>query len=345
MKNWILALGALSLAGAACNPIVLEPLKGTQTTDPGPAPKSMLAMRAGDVNWDLNKSPIGPGGSPPWTDPDSLVLFFSTDSQECSDPVLARRCVGAGPFWQAVIAIPSNLAHPGLISLQDPRITVYAAISFIDGAVECSGGGHQGPSFSGTLELISDGSSTLSVKLTDGVQAFGESTVNGVHKGPLILDGEYTGMLCGALPPAAPPAPALAFHGADLPADPGGSAPPDADAVVVFLGTLPDTCQDPWAAADCTSDLRLKFTLPAALQKPGVLSLSDPALAARYTVPASPGSAGCAESSAAPVNGTVEILTSDAAGLTFKVYQSFVDVTATSGFLYFDGLYSAPICP
>lgn len=90
---------------------------------------------------------------------------------------------------------------------------------------------------------------------------------------------------------------------------------------------------------------RLRLTLPAALQKPDLLSLSDPALAARSMASTTLGASGCAESSAASVNGTVEILKSDAGGLTFKAYQSFVDGTATSGWLYFDGLYSAPICP
>lgn len=341
MKNWILALGALSVVGSGCSPVVLEPLQGTQspespavpatTSGGGAGGPTLLAMRGGDVIWNANSS-FSPENTEPWSNPDSLVLFFSIDPQECSAPVLARRCTGAAPFWQLVIAIPPELDHPGSIDLQDYRINVYWAASLPDGTMACGNGEYLGPLFAGTLEIISDGSTSLSVKLSDGVN------VNGT-----VIDGDYTGQLCGALPPVSPPTPALAIRGVDLPAAPGGGATPDPDSLVVFLGTLPDTCQDPWAAADCTTASRLTFTLPLALQKPGLINLSDPAIAATYTVAASLGSSSCGQPSGPFANGTIEILSSDAGGLTFKVYQSFPGATSPS--LAFDGLYSASICP
>ncbi|MEP7125631.1 MAG: hypothetical protein ABJE95_32170 [Byssovorax sp.] len=349
MKSWIMALGALTLAGTACNPVVLEPLKGAQSTGTGstaaagggPGEVVMLAARAGDIAWSSDGLF---GMNAPWSNPDSLVLLFSSDPQQCSGPVLTPRCSGVGTFWQAVVAIPPELAHPGMISVADPRINVYAAESFPDGSPTCGGGAFEGPILSGTIELVSNGSSALSVKLSGGVQVLGASTANGVVQPPIVLDGEYTAEICGALAPETPPTPALAVLEPNLSPPPGGGMAP-ADSLVVFAGTLPNTCQDPWAAADCTSASRLTFTLPAALQKPGVVSLSDPAIGAAYTVSAPGGSSTCTQPSGPLTNGTVEILSVDASGLTFKVYQSFTDSAATGGWYYFDGLYSAAICP
>lgn len=352
MKNWILALGALSVVGSACNPVVLDPLKATPgavipgdttTSGGGNGGRVVLAMRSGDINWQ-DPDDFHPDGVP-WSNPDSLVLFFGTDAQECSNPVLVHRCLGSGPFWQEVFILPPELAHPGLINLIDPRIAQYSNAFWPNGTTMCGSKGYWGKGRSGTLELISDGLTTLSAKLA-GVEGVGSGAViDGVDQGPLFIDGTYTGDLCGAPPPFAPATPALAIRGMDLPAGPGGMVTPEPDSLVVFLGTLPDTCQDPWAAADCTSAARLSFTLPAALQKPGVLTLSDPALGATYTDAATSGSSTCAQSSWKPTNSTVEILTSDAGGLTFKVYNASLNGTASGGWLAFDGLYSAPICP
>jgi hypothetical protein len=346
MKNWILALGALSLAGTACDPIVLEPLKGTQNavapvvSGGGAASGSkLLAIRGGDVNWQNNNAFV-PWKDETWSDPDTLVLFFSADLQQCGNPVLPDRCLGAGPFWQAIFAIPPALARPGLIDLQDPRITVASSTSFPDGTLQCGGGGFLGPGMSGTFELSGDGSTSLSVKVMD-VQVFGNSVVNGVDQGPIELDGDYLAEICGTLAPAAPPNPALAIRGVDLPAPPGGGASPDPDSLVVFLGTLPFTCQDPWASCTLTSATRLTFTLPLGLQKPGVISLSDPAIASTLTLVVAQT---CGEPTGPMASGTIEILTSDTGELTFKVHDSYTGFNSDPS-LALDGLYSAPICP
>jgi hypothetical protein len=344
MKNWILALGALSVV-SGCSPIVLEPLKGTQSAEtpvvPGPTPTdghTILAIRGGDVLWN-EKDDFGLAHDVFWSDPDSLVLFFSSDFQQCNDPVLARRCLGAAPFWQAIVAIPPELARPGLIDLQDPRIRGYTSLSAMDGTPACGGGGGLGPLSTGTLEILESGPAGLALKLSGGAPGFGN----------VMLDGEYTAQICGTLAAALPPTPALAIRGSDLPAGSGGSssgggAPPDPDSLLVVLGTLPDTCSDPLAAADCTTASRLTFTLPPALQKPGIIDLSDPSIAATYTVAASSASSSCGPPSGPLVEGTVEILTSDASGLTFKVYRSFSSWSQSVPF-YFDGLYAASICP
>lgn len=120
---------------------------------------------------------------------------------------------------------------------------------------------------------------------------------------------------------------------------------PATDSLVVFLGSLPDACQEPWFTINCSTGPRLTFTLPLALQTPGVINLSDPAIAAADIVEASTGGASCAPPAGPLLNGTVEILSSDAGGLTFKVYQSSSDNLAPGWWLAFDGLCSASFCP
>jgi hypothetical protein len=346
MKSWILTLGAIAMVGSACNPVVLEPLKGTQAVEETPSGSTVLAIRGSDVDWQSIDPFPGPNG-PSVTDPDTLVLFFSSDPQVCGDSTLAARCTGATPFWQMIIAIPPQLVRNGPIDLYDVHITTIFGATDMDGTLDCPQVGHLGPGLVGTLTLTGVGTAALSAQL-EGV------TLLTRH---FIPDGVYIPRICGDLPPVQPPTPALAFHGADLPAAPGGGPTPAADSLVVFLGTLPDTCQDPWAAAECSSPWlsRLSFTLPLALQTPGLINLADPAIASTYTIDAAAEGGPCAPPAGPYPNGTIEILSSDAGGLTFKiyqspsydvaVYQSSPGVPPSHNGLAFDGLYSASICP
>ena len=348
MKNWILALAALTVVGSGCSPIVLEPLESHESLTPiddegAAASSSLLAIRAGDAVWTYKGSDFLDGKpwtfGKPWSDPDSLVLFFSSDIQECSDPLLAPRCTSPAPFWQTVVVIPPELARPGLLELRDPRVIGYSRVTFFDGSIDCGGGAGLGPILSGTLEIISSGPSSLSVKLRDGVK-----NVDGT-----VLDGDYTAQLCGVPPLVSTPTPALAIRGVDLPPAPGSTPPGggetlDPDTLFVFLGTVPATCQDPWSSADCSTGSRLTFRLPLSLQQPGLIDLSDPAIAATYTLAGSVSSSTCGQPSGAFEGGTIEILSSDANGLSFKVHGSYSDVTADGPF-GLDGLYAASICP
>ena len=328
---------------------MLDPLNDTQSpaTLAEPIPLShgvVLAMRGGDVNWQENFA-LSPMGGKPWSDPDSLVLFFSLDAQECSNPVLAGHCSTDAPFWQLVLGIPPELARPGLIDLSDQRITEYTSITEFTGAMPCSSSGDEGTSQWGNLELINDGSA-LSAKLRDFPKfGPGEGPKVGQISYPQNIDGDYTAQTCGTLAPLAPSTPALAIRGADLSPSPADFHITPADSLAVFFGTLPDTCQDPWAAADCTKATRLSFTLPLALQKPGVISLADPAIAATYTAAAAGGTSACGLPTGPLELGTVEILSLDADGLTFKIYKSTAFDTTLTRPLFLDGLYHAPICP
>jgi hypothetical protein len=342
MNRWIIALGALSMVGSGCSPVVLEPLNGAQgpitpvvsgtTTGGGSSGSLVLAMRGGDVNWQDNFALAATKG-PIWTDPETLVLFFSGDDQECANPVLAGRCTGAAPFWQAIIAIPPELDRDAPIDLHDPRINAYSVVTDMDGSLTCGGGGGFGPILSGTVVITGRGTPSPSLSL-HGVKRIGGD-----------LDGEYTAQLCGSWPAAAPPTPAYAFHGGDLPPEPGGGPTPPVDSLVVFLGTLPDACTDPWFMVSCTAGARLTFTLPLALQTPGMIDLWDPAISAKYITQASTGGSACAPPAGPLPYGTLEILSSDAGGLTFKIFQSSWDTAPLSSWIGFDGLYSASICP
>jgi hypothetical protein len=343
MNRWIIALGVLSMVGSGCSPVVLEPINGAPAAETpvvsgsssggGASGNVVLAIRGGDVNWQDNFD-LPPSTGKIWTDPDTLVLFFSSDPQECANPVLAGRCTGATPFWQTIIAIPPELARNGPIDLHDPRISGYSVLTISDGSLTCGRGGGAGPLFAGTLTLTGAGSPSLSVTL-EGVNTVGS----------VPLDGVYTPQVCGALPPVSPPTAAFAFHGADLPPAPAGGPTPDADSLVVFVGNMPDACTDPWFTINCTNSPRLMFTLPLALQAPGVIDLADPAIAAKFIVEAVTSGGACAPPGGPFLNGKIEILTSDAGGLTFKVSRSSSETTSKIAWLAFDGLYSASICP
>jgi len=190
MKSWMMVLGALAVVGSGCSPIELDPLEKTE--DPG-APivlgTNVIAIRGGDVNWNDNFA-MAPQSGKFWSSPDARVLFFSGDAQECSDPVLAGRCSGA-PFWQTILAIPPELDLPGVIDLQDPRVLLYSVMTVADGSPNCGGGGMVVPLSSvplaGTLEIISDGPTSLTVKVRN------VASINGV-----ALDGDYTAEICGS---------------------------------------------------------------------------------------------------------------------------------------------------
>ena len=87
---------------------------------------------------------------------------------------------------------------------------------------------------------------------------------------------------------------------------------------------------------------RVTFSLPPELQKPGVISLADPAINASYASTRS--SAGCKEGSGSFEDGTIEILSIDEGELVFKVFGSGGYIQEI-GYLVVDGLYAASICP
>ena len=196
MKSWILALGALAVVESGCSPVVLDPLEENEATPLGPIlfgtpmpANSVLAFRGGDVNWNDNCNLALMKGKF-WSDPDSRVLFFSGDTQQCSDPVLAARC-GVMTFWQTILAIPPELDVPGVIDLQDPRVRMYNVMSNPEDSPTCGGGGMVGGvlsvEHSSTLEIIDDGLISLTVKVRGVVSIQGNA-----------LDGDYHAHICGS---------------------------------------------------------------------------------------------------------------------------------------------------
>ena len=337
MKRWITALGTLAMMSGGCAPTVLDPVHGEggsssagTTTASGPGSSTALdalAMRAGDL----------PSGSGPWPqtpDPDALVLFFASEAQSCSDPFINMPLnmvpsSSCDPYWQTALLIPPELDRAGLIDLRDPRIGWAASEVF----ASCAGqGGGVTPGTQGTLEILGSDATSVSVTLSGGVKSM-----------MTVIDGSYSAKRCDTAPPVTPPAPAIAILGANLPAADGG-ATPDPTALYVFLGSAPETCQDPLSDIDCTNTSRLVFSLPASLQQPGTISLSDPAIAATGTVSGSPQSPPCAATTASFTQGTLEISSIDATAISFTVYQSFIPGASVTGGFDADGLYAASIC-
>lgn len=332
MKRWIMTLAASATVSGGCAPLVLEPIEDTGYI--------AIAMRAGDIAPGVSLwLPDDDGNAP---DPDSLVLLFSSDLQQCSsNPVLPMQC-DATPFWQSAYLIPPELNHVGPIDLLNRRTLVFQQGMFPSGNnnYPCDFGTMTWRGFGDTLEIISSGPSSLVVNLSEGTHAMPN----------IPIDGDYLVHRCGPPPPEAPPEPALAIYGADLPPPPvlpvdassSGNVNAGADALHIFLGSAAHTCEDPWAPIACTETQRVTFSLPPELQQPGVIELSDPAISASYGY--SWGSQECIDSGGGFEEGTIEILSIDEGGLVFKVYGSGVFIGSV-GFVTVDGLYAASICP
>jgi hypothetical protein len=287
-------------------------------------------MRAGDL----------PPGTAPWSgtpDPDALVLLFASKAQQCAAPwfngtLQPPPCTAPG-WWQAALLVPPDLDRPGPVDLSDPWIAWAATEVFAN----CQGGGQEVSQgrVGGTLDILSSDPGSLSVELSGGVNAVTFATV---------IDGAYTVQRCDAAPPAAAPTPAIAILGANLPAVDGGvdgGATPDPTALYVILGAPLATCQDPLPNIDCQNTWRMVFSLPASLQHPGTIELTDPAIAATAARSGDPASPPCATLRAPFTPGTVQIDSIDATGISFSVYQAHFPHPGIDA----DGLYAASICP
>ncbi|WP_437734541.1 hypothetical protein [Sorangium sp. So ce1335] len=188
MKRMILALGVMAIASTGCDEIVFEPVfDWTSPSDPvtPPSPSepeedvepptpSAIAMRAGDA----------PPDSPYWgmDDPDTLILAFNSDVQECPPTAIKATCENA-PMWQLILTIPSDLVVPGLIDLSDRRIFFSESLSLADPS--CAFGGGAGTGYRGTLEIVTSDETSMFVKLRGA----------GMRD---QVNGDYTVERCGA---------------------------------------------------------------------------------------------------------------------------------------------------
>ncbi|XXT25243.1 hypothetical protein WME94_27295 [Sorangium sp. So ce429] len=121
---------------------------------------------------------------PAWETPDALVLFFSSEVQQCADPVIDMQ-IGVtcdiAPAWQFILMIPPELNKPGLIELSDIRIGFHKETMLLD----CGGGGGMGTGHNGTLEIVSSDETSVVVK------------VRGVGDDHWPVDGDHTIPFCG----------------------------------------------------------------------------------------------------------------------------------------------------
>ncbi|WP_437972175.1 hypothetical protein WMF04_24045 [Sorangium sp. So ce260] len=364
MRPWITALvAAVMIVNGGCGPIVLSPVGEEPEEEPEEEPggeppsRSAIAVRFGDLLEDPFNRLVLMNGMQfrRLPHPDALALFFSDSGQECSRPL-----IGQGPdglilppatytFWQLALFIPPELNRAGLIDLRDTRITSYGIVwdSLRGGntAVGAGSGGFFGGVDEKTLEIVSSDASSVSVKLFYGTPPWRLEFNGEPYKPDLDLGGDYTATYCGDPPLPSPPSPGRAIPGAALAAPPGGPTP-DPDALHLFLGSAAESCADPWSPLACTGASRVTLSLPPAHQKPGILDLTDPAIAASFSF-TYPASADCA--SGEPVTGvfdggTIEILSIDASGVSCRVYGSHTGLTPGFGVFDADGLYTASSC-
>jgi hypothetical protein len=345
MRRSITALGTLAMMSlGGCSPIVLDPGAGGTIGAGGGASASSastggmvggmnaLALKGSDIA--ANSIAWNGTTATPWANPDALVLFFSDAVQQCASPALPTMPAAcSGPsFWQLILVVPPELDRVGSIDLRDGRIGAYDLE--VTGGSPCGQALESGNGFAGTLEIAGSDATSVVVTLSDA------NTL-------APADGNYTAQRCTTPPPVAAPTAALAVRGSSLPAGSTttSGATPDPTALYVVAGSAPRSCQSPWPV-DCTSTQRIVFSLPSSMQQPGVYALTDPALAASWEslLPGAPASCGATDHLTGPFTaGTVEILSLDAAGVSFRLYQSYTQITV--GTFELDGLYAATICP
>ncbi|XXT17031.1 hypothetical protein WME94_43065 [Sorangium sp. So ce429] len=349
---------AVMIVNGGCAPIVLRPVGEEPEEEPGSEPpsRSAIAVRFGDLLSDpFNRLVLMNGmqfrGLP---HPDSLALFFGDSEQECSRPLIGQGPDGMAStpatyaFWQIALFIPPELNRPGLIDLRDQRITSYGAVSDPSRGGATSLGHGTGGALGGApkknVEIVSSDESSVSVKLYWGTPPWRIEFNGEPYKPNLDLGGDYTATYCGDPPLPSPPSPGRAIPGAALAAPPGGPTP-DPEALHLFLGSAAESCADPWSPLACTGASRVSLSLPPAYQKPGILDLTDPAIAASFSF-THPASADC--TAGEPINGvfdggTIEILSIDESGVSCRVYGSHT--VLTHGAFDADGLYTASSCP
>jgi hypothetical protein len=361
MKRWMTALGtlAVTVTSTKCAPVVIGggsggESSGSENTVTGasgtggpttPASTTVIAILVKDLPTATNSTMPsllnGPWGS---QDPDALVLMFSNEPEPCASPTIGGVC-SAQTEWQSILVLPPDLVRVGLVDLANPRI---AGVSFTYFDTSCSGGGGGGQAPGGTMEIVSTDAGSITVNLIDGLLGSAGATFNGVPSPQVTLQGAYTASRCEAAPPPPPPAAAVAISGAKLPAglpsSPTIGASPDPTALYLFLGSGAQTCGDPLSPLGCTGEGRITLRLPAALQQPGTLDLSDPELAGSIEIAAEGGTANCTTSLGSFTQGTLTITSLDASGISFSLYQS---LTASPSGPAFDGdgQYRASLCP
>ena len=338
MKRWMTALGtlAVTLTNASCAPVVLDAVTvdGSEGSAEGPGSTNVLAI----LYRDLPAPPAGVDGlvAP---DPDALLLMFGNLPETCAAPQIGGVCPDQLE-WQTTVVLPPELVRVGAVDLSDPRISSYTW-TFYD--TMCSGGGGGPSPLGGTLDIVSTDAGSLTVNLIDGLPVlYGFSGDPGVAVHP----GTYTVPRCEPAPALPPPIAAVAILGADLPAglpsSPTIGASADPTALYLFFGSGTQTCTDPLSSLGCAGAYRITLKIPATLQQPGTLDLSDPQLAT--SIEAAPdGTGSCTSSAGSFTQGTLTIASIDAGGLSFSLYQSLI--TFPGGPVDADGVYQATTCP
>jgi len=196
MKVWMTALGALMLVSAACKPLVINGGGGGEggsasnssaTGGAAVSTPSALAMRLADLPADSFDLLLETDPSQPPTDPDTLVLVFTSTDMSCSAPLTPPLQGECGPslFWQLALFVPPALQGSGPIDLEAEHVYFYARELFPGNPDMCAGGTGAGPGEPGTLVIDSSDPSALTLTLSGGVTAMGET-----------IDGTYVAASC-----------------------------------------------------------------------------------------------------------------------------------------------------
>ena len=148
-------------------------------------------MHVRDLPASADAYPVLPVGQA--VDPDALLVFFASEAQSCSEPVIPLPMDGScqGSMWQLVVIVPAAKDAPGLVELSAPETLTYQSAIDVSGGDCGVFGAGASSGWPGTLEIVSLDSTSLSVELTHGVQV-----ASPYHR--IAIDGAYTVHRCDA---------------------------------------------------------------------------------------------------------------------------------------------------
>lgn len=190
MTRAVEVCGALlfALALPACSAEVLDPSDESPSGGAVGVASNALAMRFSDWTLPSNAASMFQlslvSGTP---DPDALVLFYASRAQSCAQPHIEFEG-GIDPavcqtqqFWQAILVLPPERTHPGIIDLHDPSIFAYRATWL----PECGGGSSSSPGIDGSLTITGiDAASVVTTLDLDPTSGF------------ITQNGDYTATFC-----------------------------------------------------------------------------------------------------------------------------------------------------
>jgi hypothetical protein len=273
------------------------------------------------------------------------IVTLADYPSACKDPGVQPEC-GPSRWWSNQFELKSSDLVPGtVLPLSGLDGVFYQQDPLVAGQLQCGLGAAQGSFFAGTVTVLAASATELTLEVA------GTEATTFMNKG---TNGTYTIPIC----PGAPHAndgKAIALRYSETPGNNLGSSNAsctsvggpfiDPDTLMLYISNLDQSCVDPFhSALGCiTPRYQVAIQLPLNLQTVGVTPLEG--LATLTLSTSGPGSftgpGSCGGGGGSYWDGTINITSIDASGVTFTL-SGTADTGMALGNL--DGTYTAPRC-